>query len=394
MPLPDLLKRPAKRLISHRGMSVDDQTWNDAHDYHRYHQLSHSLLVHGPGIVRGLEVTATGLEDNSIVVHPGMAIDENGAGIVVREPQLIPITAYRSETIYIIVQSREVEESDPNHAGSGLSIEPTYMLEVYRGLATNSLPDEAFLELARIELSGPGHQVTAAEDRRTPNQDEIDLRYRRCAAPRSLGNAQVGIALIEADLDGHPVHTRGFIDLLDDLNGSTNYSADFYGYINITDIPEQLTLLMMSGYSSFDITEDMTRSLKTFLSRGGVVFGESCVKKSDDTQDSAGFRTSFNELAVFLDRQLVPVENGHPVLGSLHKFSSPPDGVRQTEMMVSGDGMFFNDCDYGCLWESGVTGNHGSRESIRSAVELGFNVVVYSHQRALDNRLTSERTQL
>ncbi len=394
MPLPDLLKRPAKRLIPHRGMSVDDRTWTDAHDYHRYQQLSHSLWVHGHGIVGGLEVTATGLEDNSIVVHPGMAIDENGTGIVVREPQLIPITSYRSETIYIIVQSREIEESDPNHAGQGLAIEPTYILEVYRGLATNSLPNEAFLELARIELSGPGHQVTAAEDRRTPNQDEIDLRYRRCAAPRSLGNAQVGIALIEADLDGHPVHTRGFIDLLDGLNGSTNYSADFYGYINITDIPEQLTLLMMSGYSSFDITEDMTRSLKTFLSRGGVVFGESCVKKSDDTQDSAGFRTSFNELAVFLDRQLVPVENGHPVLGSLHKFSSPPAGVRGTDMMVSGDGIFFNDSDYGCLWEAGISGDNGSRESIRSTVELGVNVVVYSHQRALENRLTSERTQL
>ena len=394
MPLPDLLKRPAKRLIPHRGMSVDDHTWTDAHDYHRYQQLSHSLWVHGPGIVGGLEVTATGLEDNSIMVHPGMAIDENGTGIVVREPQLIPITSYRSETIYIIVQSREIEESDPNHAGHGLAIEPTYILEVYRGLATNSLPNEAFLELARIQLSGSGHPVTAAADRRIPSQDEIDLRYRRCVTSRSLGNARVGIAAIEADLDGHPVHTKGLIDLLDGVNGSTNYSVDFYGYINITDIPEQLTLLMMAGYSSFDITEDMTQSLKTFLSRGGVIFGESCVKKSDDTQDSGGFKESFNDLAVFLDRQLVPVENGHPVLGSLHKFSSPPAGVRGTDMMVSGDGIFFNDSDYGCLWEAGVSGDNGSRESIRSTVELGVNVVVYSHQRALENRLTSERTQL
>ena len=151
---------------------------------------------------------------------------------------------------------------------------------------------------------------------------------------------------------------------------------------------------MISGSSSFNVTENMSRSLNIFLSRGGVIFGESCGKKSDDTQDSGGFRASFNDLAVLLDRQLVSVENGHPVLGSLHKFSSPPAGVRGTDMMVSGDGMFFNDCDYGCLWESGVTGNNRSRESIRSAVELGVNVVVYSHQRALDNRLTSERTQL
>jgi len=225
--------------------------------------------------------------------------------------------------------------------------------------------------------------VTPAADRRTPRQDEIDLRHRRCMTSRSLGNARVGIVDIEADLDGHPVHTRGLIDLLDGVNGSTNYSVDFYGYINITDIPEQLTLLMMAGYSSFDITEDMTRSLETFLSRGGVIFGEACGKKSDDTQDSGG-----------LDRQLVSVENGHPVLGSFHKFSSPPAGVSGTDMMVSGDGMFFNDCDYGCLWEAGASGNHGSRESIRSSVELGVNVVVYSHQRALDNRLTSERSQL
>jgi hypothetical protein len=375
-------------------MSVDNQAWTDAHDYHRYQQLSHSLWVHGAGIVGGLEITATGLEDNSIMVHPGMAIDENGTGIVVREPQLIPITSHRSETIYIIVQSREIEESDPNHAGHGLAIEPTYILEVYRGLATNSLPNEAYLELARIHLSGSGNPLTAAADRRAPNQDEIDLRYRRYVTSRSLGNARVGIATIETDLDGHPVHTRGLIDLLDGINGSTNYSVDFYGYINITDIPEQLTLLMMAGYSSFDITEDMTRSLETFLSRGGVIFGESCVKTSDDTQDSGGFQASFNDLAVLLDRQLVSVENGHPVLGSLHKFSSPPAGVRGTDMMVSGDGMFFNDCDYGCLWEVGVSGDNGSRELIRSTVELGVNVVVYSHQRALDNRLTSERTQL
>lgn len=394
MPLPDLLKRPAKRLMPHRGMAIDDQTWTAAHDYHRHQQLSHSLWVHGPGIVGGFEVTATGLENNSIVVHPGMAVDENGTGIVVHEPQLIPITSYRSETIYIIVQAREIEESDSNHATPGLGREPTYILEVYRGLATNLLPKEPFLELARIQLSGSGHPVTAAADRRTPGQDEIDLRFRRCVTSGALGNARVGIAAIESDHDGHPIHTKGLMDLLAGVKGSTNYGVDFLGYIDLTDIPEHLTLLMIVGSSRFDVSEEIARSLKTLLSHGGVIFGESCLKGSDDTQDAVGFRTSFNELAVHLGQQLVSVENGHPVLSSLHKFSSPPAGVHGSDMMVAGDGVFYNDCDYGCLWEVGVGGYEGPRELIRSAMEMGVNVVVYSHQRTLDNRLTAERTQL
>ncbi len=60
MTLSDYIKKPLRRMNPYRGLVVDVPTWVDAHDYHRAAQRMHSLSLHSPGVVAGLEVVSGG----------------------------------------------------------------------------------------------------------------------------------------------------------------------------------------------------------------------------------------------------------------------------------------------------------------------------------------------
>ena len=61
-----------------------------------------------------------------------------------------------------------------------------------------------------------------------------------------------------------------------------------------------------------------------------------------------------------------------------HTFAAPPDGASGAARLVTGEGVVYSDGDFGCLWDGAGPAETG-RESIRSAVELGTNLGVYSH---------------
>jgi hypothetical protein len=75
---------------------------------------------------------------------------------------------------------------------------------------------------------------------------------------------------------------------------------------------------------------------------------------------------------------LKPVSRNDPLLSNVNVFSEVPHGIKKG-VFLKGDGIIYTDNDYGCAWEGGHEGAPLSREAIRSALEMGMNIVDYAY---------------
>jgi hypothetical protein len=82
-------------------------------DYLRAKHRRHNLLLHGIGIVTGLEVAAgsqTGSDEPAVTVSPGVAIAPDGEEILLCEPFASAIRA-DSDACYVVLRVTDVERS-------------------------------------------------------------------------------------------------------------------------------------------------------------------------------------------------------------------------------------------------------------------------------------------
>ena len=94
---------PVKRVEPFQGLMIDAGVWRDAHDYHRRHQQLHALLLHGTGIVRGLEVEPTPKPGRGLIIQPGVALDPEGRLIVVPQALTYQVSAASAGLVYLIL---------------------------------------------------------------------------------------------------------------------------------------------------------------------------------------------------------------------------------------------------------------------------------------------------
>ncbi len=381
MSLTDIIKKPMRRLNPYRGLLIDVPTWTAAHDYHRIHQQLHSMSMHSPGIVAGLEVVAWNPPDNSVVIYPGVAVDSEGRVIIVGEPQRFYLQTKEKGTAYIVLQYREVPQEYTPTPGEQ-DPQPLYTLEAHRLEERRQLPeDEPYVELARVEIAGRSNTISDARDPYQPGANEIDLRFREVSGSRPLGEVAVGLVPLEAGADGLVRHQAGALALCRAINATTGYRARFRGTVDLRQEVRGCHLILMTGQEEFTLAEEWERNLKAFHERGGVIFGEACGAGITSTEQAVAFRQSFRALAERLGAKLTTVERGHPLFTVHHVFAEVPGGVDGPALIVSGEGIIYSDGDYGCLWDGGRPEKPAPREAIRSAVELGTNLGVYSHQR-------------
>jgi len=103
------LRRPSWRAGA--LVTADDLRAEQAYALER--QWQHNRMLHGYGIVVGLEVLIEGDETNpEVVVAPGYALDGWGREIVLREPARVPLPRERRDlTVYIRYAEREISLS-------------------------------------------------------------------------------------------------------------------------------------------------------------------------------------------------------------------------------------------------------------------------------------------
>jgi hypothetical protein len=338
-------------------------------------------------VITGLDVTAAEPPGTSVVIHPGMAMDRDGHTIIVNERQHISLQTGTEGIIYLTLEYSEVSDEMLVSPGAD-EPRPLYLLEAYRLVEHRQPPEEPCTELARIRVSGTGKPIANPRHPRMPQPDEIDLRYRVESGPRPMAEVALGVlswehgagqTTTEGTMGADAMrHLPGIMNLIRVINTTTGYRARFKGAYGLDREIDDCHLLLMSGQEHFTLTEQAEGYLKIFLDQGGVLLGEACGAGTGTVEGAVDFCQSFGDLAQTLGKNLMPVEGEHSLMNSLHVFGGMPEGVAGPGLMVANGGMLYSDGDYGCLWGGGWPDQPAPRETIRSAMELGINLGVFS----------------
>ncbi len=400
----DLQKFQFKRINPFQGLVIDADTWQDAHNYHRNQQRLHVLAFHKTGIVSGLEVTANDPADMSVNISPGMAIDPEGNVILVSQKQRFRVQTQGKGLIYLTIQFREIpgEPYQPPDGG-----QPTRIVEAYKVQERNALPSEPYVELARIEFDNSLGVIKDAGHRKNASTNEINLHYREraltSAAPSSSVHVHEEVILPKDVVNrthesftpsetlsvgylafgeaGKGLHIRGLKNLLNTWNRKGNIPAMLQDEINLQKPLTNYNLIYLTGSGRFELTPEQLTTLGVFLKSGGIIFGDGCSDTSTgkDLKSSKEFGLAYNRYAGLLNCKLGIIQRSHPILSTEYIFTETPAGC-EPGMVLEGGGMIYSGSDYGCAWDGGHPNRPLTREVIRSAFEIGENILSFSRK--------------
>jgi hypothetical protein len=203
-----------RRVNPYPGLMVDVDVWRDAHDYHRAQLHLHHLALHGWGIIQGLDISLVEGTDNTLRIEPGLAIDPGGNFISVPQGQTYQITARERQVVYLVLQQRELLSQPAPPTAANRASPMTRVVEAYRIQERDRLPEEPYIELARVDFYPDRGVVRAAQDAESPGPNELDLR------------ARVRLGTLAAPLQlSAPRTTTGSDDLSEQLDSLTQRVA-------------------------------------------------------------------------------------------------------------------------------------------------------------------------
>jgi hypothetical protein len=138
----------------------------------------HHLALHGWGIVYGLDVSLAEGATNTLRIEPGLAVDPAGNFVNVPQGQTYQITQREKKPVYIVLQLRELlaEPAPPSEADRASP--HTRVLEAYRIQERDRLPEEPYIELARVDFVPGRAGIRMPADAESPGPNELDLRAR------------------------------------------------------------------------------------------------------------------------------------------------------------------------------------------------------------------------
>lgn len=364
-----------QRVAVNEGTIIDTATWTDAHAYHQTAQRLHNRLMHGWGIVGGLEVTATEPASRAVMLQPGLAIDHGGNVIRVPQPRLIEVAEGATDTLCLILRFAE----EPDGAdGTGQAVR---MAESYHVTYCAPPVPPGDLEVARVTLTAGTTQLQAAVDRLAPEPGEIDARFRRYLRPQTATTLTIGqLALRDTTANG--LHRQGLANVVKELSATSPFVVQFAGDLSAEEAAEQCDLLYICGAGEWPLTPKEGAHLLAFLRRGGVIFAEPCADVEAQRQEDGRFVAEFQRVRGDQQPALKEVGPGHPLFTARYVFGSAPPGMAgQTPILCQGN-VILNPNDYGCYWQGGTAAKPLAREPIRAAIELATNVAWYTATQA------------
>ena len=168
----DELKDPAERVNYFSGQLLRADDFRSDQDYHRSKAHLHNRMLHGSGIVGGLEVTS---ESNQLNVEPGLAIDGYGREIFVAEPQTVDVSAAPTEpgTFRLCLCYSEVGV-DPIPVAEGVKPHPTRIRETFTlAFADPDRCPEGCIVLAEVRISGGTLEAIVERAQRIPRVTDL-----------------------------------------------------------------------------------------------------------------------------------------------------------------------------------------------------------------------------
>jgi len=376
------------RVNPFRGLLIDENTWADAHDYHRNQMRFHLLALHGIGIVQGLEVVANQPPDLNVVVRPGVAIDPEGRLLALSEQQIVPIPAVPNLTTIFVVLEYSEKEAQVQNVTEGGQPQVARILESCRVRASLEAVGGA-VELARVSFDPATRSIRNPASPRQSGPNEIDGSGRMLTNDRagstSTGGKAARIALTMGVLRYGPAtnvewkrHSEGVRRLLRDTAANTNLDANLLDGVSIVDetVMRQCKMLYMTGRSAFRFTPEEEQATRRFLDRGGILWLDPC-RNGLPSGTPDDFSRSCIELTQKLNRQPIQPRSGHPLFTSRYLFAAPPVALEPAGVVVEANRIIITTGDYGCLWEGRGQErvDPPSREVLRAAQEFGANAL-------------------
>ncbi|MDJ0703922.1 MAG: hypothetical protein QNJ46_11635 [Leptolyngbyaceae cyanobacterium MO_188.B28] len=269
-----------ERLQASDGLLITADHWHRTQHYHRQRQNFYYQSLHQAGIVSGLGVSVTTAPQeiearyrNSrwIQVQPGIAIDAHGNPIVAPEACVFQVqsqcNAGESKTVYIVLNYVDPDELR-------YPSEQNWVKETFRIVEKTQL-DTLDVEICRIHLTPEETALKTAEDVFNPGPNCLDLTHRRSIRDRPEGGVRIA-QLTESAAPNLQV-SRGLSYLLNAVN--IFYPA-LAGEEETSDIPldaldeqslNNRDLLYLSYERLPKLKGAYPSILKTYLKTGGVL---------------------------------------------------------------------------------------------------------------------------
>lgn len=185
-----------ERLQIADGLLMTADRWRRAHNYHRQRQNFYYQALQQPGIVWGLgvalipapaEIEARFRDRRWVQIQPGVAIDCWGNPIIVPRPEVFRIESSpgdgERQRVFLVISY--VDPDDLRHANGREQMQETFRI------VETTQPKEGDVELCRLELVGGNAQLQPPLDVFIPGPNRLDLRYRPHAQDRPLSQVQV-----------------------------------------------------------------------------------------------------------------------------------------------------------------------------------------------------------
>ena len=346
---------PKTRIKPYDGMAVTADVWGQAHDEHRKARQAHDVVFHRPGIVSGLDVQANDPPDQYVFISPGVAVDAVGNVIVLTEPVAYDFGENKAGLLYLMLGHGEREAG-----GVDKDVKQIHAEFVVAG--RSSLPKRPAVELARVQIGGPGLPIKNPENSAHPATGELDLRFRAQVGPQAQRQVVVGLAHFGREVDDVAAGWRFLAAECDRvspyhliLDVGVPFSADLSRY----------ELLYLSAKGAFNADAAVLKALQAYLEQKKVLFAESLDGAAEE---------SFIALFGKLGRKLSPLAATASLLESPFLFASPPMGAQAGNLQV-GKQLIFSSAGYSLAWAGKLPFESRSRSDIRSAHEWGVNLI-------------------
>ena len=393
-PFPNPALVPMERQQVKNGLLLTAERWQRAHDYQRKRQNLHYQSVNQPGIVCGLgvrgipapeEVAAQYRDNRWVQIQPGIAIDLEGNPIIVPHQIDFRIATELKEsepiTVYLVAQYR-----DPDRLGA--SPEQEILQETFRIDERIRPPERSEVELCRVLLR-PSYQelLSTPKDVFFPGYGDLDLRHRRQAQAKPQGLVQI------AQIDSDDVDcSRNFFNLtyllraVEDIYPSLK-GAETVAKVTWDDDLHPYELLYLTGQQDLSLNNHLFSKLSSYLKSGGTLLVDAPAKNTKLIQ-------SVQAIAQQLQTPLKSLQESrrdHPLRIKPFLFSALPtiDGVGI--QLLSGGGIIMAIGNLAGSW--GLDEQlQRSRTEIRTAQELGINILHFAWKRKQTIDLQSERS--
>lgn len=375
-----------ERLQVQDGVLINAERWLRSHNYHRQRQNIHYQSLNQPGVVYGLGVSLIAAPKDIpsqyndrrwLQIQPGIAIDLIGNPIIV--PQAIDfhlatdITEEKPRLIYIVVSYVEPESLQRKQTQE-------YEPETFRIDEKTTPPNPLEVELCRILLQ-PG--LVSLENPKNvffPELNSLDFRYRQIA--RSRPSTIVRVAHLQTTAPEEP---NSFANLSYLIQSTTSLTHNLQGEEQIDRLAFPLQdpavainydLLFTTGRQPITLGPQELTNLTSYLDAGGVLLIES---PTDAVERLESVLDLTEQLATPLE-DLRKLDRNHPLRTQPFLFAALPILNQKPLQILIAGGIVFVIGDLSASW--GLDDKLSlPRETIRTAQELGINILHFARSR-------------